>query len=194
MEVTMKKKRKIAVVMVMSFALAGTVLTGCGEKTQETGKEDSANAAQEMQLDTSVEETYVDEVPGTEAEIAEAEVSKNTAEKYEDNFAVDRQTAKEFAEKIKAAVAEKDLEALADLTAFPVYVGLPDTDVIETREDFLALGADAVFTKELVKSIETADIENLDPSMAGFPISDGGACINFGVSVDGVLAINGINY
>lgn len=190
----MKKKRKIAVVMVMSFALAGTVLTGCGEKTQETGKEDSANAAQEMQLDTSVEETYVDEVPGTEAEIAEAEVSKNTAEKYEDNFAVDRQTAKEFAEKIKAAVAEKDLEALADLTAFPVYVGLPDTDVIETREDFLALGADAVFTKELVKSIETADIENLDPSMAGFPISDGGACINFGVSVDGVLAINGINY
>lgn len=194
MEVTMKKKRKIAVVMVMSFALAGTVLTGCGEKTQETGKEDSANAAQEMQLDTGVEETYVDEVPGTEAEIAETEVSKNTAEKYEDNFAVDRQTAKEFAEKIKAAVAEKDLEALADLTAFPVYVGLPGTDVIETREDFLALGADAVFTKELVKSIEAADIENLNPSMAGFSISDGGACINFGISVDGVLAINGINY
>jgi len=50
---------------------------------------------------------------------------------------------------------------------FPVYVGLPDAGVVETREDFL---------------------------MAGFLISDGRiASINFGV-VDGVLAINGINY
>ena len=39
-----------------------------------------------------------------------------------------------------------------------------------------------------------SDIENLQPSRAGFSISDGGkANINFGV-VDGVLAISGINY
>ena len=49
-----------------------------------------------------------------------------------------------FADRIKEAVAAKDLEALADLTSFPVYVGLPDTDgAVNTREDFLALGAAA---------------------------------------------------
>ena len=62
------------------------------------------------------------------------------------------------------------------------------------REDFLELGAETVFTEGLLKSVEMADIENFQPSMAGFSISDGGtANINFGV-VDGVLAINGINY
>ncbi len=104
------------------------------------------------------------------------------------------EAAKAFAEKIKNAAAGKDLEALAELTAFPVYVGLPGVNVVETKEDFLKLGADAVFTDELLESIEKADIDNFQPSMAGFPISDGRtASINFGVA-DGVLAINGINY
>ena len=86
------------------------------------------------------------------------------------------------------------MDALAELTAFPVYVGLPDAGVVETEEDFLKLGADEVFTDDLLESIEKADIDNFQPSMAGFPISDGRtASINFGV-VDGVLAINGINY
>ncbi len=58
----------------------------------------------------------------------------------------------------------------------------------------MKLGAETVFTEELLESVEKADIENFQPSMAGFSISDGGTCnINFGV-VDGVLAINGINY
>ena len=112
----------------------------------------------------------------------------------EDNFAVDSKAAKEFAEKVKAAAADKNLDALADMTAFPVYVGLPDAGVVETKEDFLKLGAETVFTEGLLESVEKADIENFQPSMAGFSISDGGSAnINFGV-VDGVLAINGINY
>lgn len=138
------------------------------------------------------------EIAETEAaEKAETEAAgkpAQTSERYEDNFAVDSKAAKEFAEKIKEAAAQKDLEALAELTAFPVYVGLPDVGVVETKEDFLNLGAEAVFTDDLLESIEMADIENLQPSMAGFSISDGRiASINFGVA-DGVLAINGINY
>ena len=66
--------------------------------------------------------------------------------------------------------------------------------MVETKEDFLKLGAEAVFTQELLESVEKADIDNFQPSMAGFSISDGGTSnINFGV-VDKVLAINGINY
>ncbi len=131
---------------------------------------------------------------GDESNTAGAEKSTQVPEGYEDNFSVDSKAAKEFAEKVKAAAAEKDLDALADLTAFPVYVGLPNVGVIETKEDFLKLDAETVFTEELLKSIEMADIEDLQPSMAGFSISDGStANVNFGVA-DGVLAINGLNY
>ena len=80
------------------------------------------------------------------------------------------------------------------LTSFHFYVGLPDAGVVETREDFIKLGAENVFTEELLQSVEMADIENLQPSMAGFSVSDERiAGINFGVA-DGALAINGINY
>lgn len=113
---------------------------------------------------------------------------------YEDNFAVDSKAARAFARRVQEATAQKDLEALAELTAFPVYVGLPDVGVVETKADFLNLGAEAVFTDELLESVKNADMDHFQPSMAGFPVSDGGvASINFGVT-DGVLAINGINY
>ena len=88
------------------------------------------------------------------------------------------------------------MEALADLTAFPVYVGLPDTDgIVETREDFLALGAEQVLTNELVSSVEQADLSGQEPSMAGFVVADesGRPNIIFGV-VEGKLAVTGINY
>ena len=118
------------------------------------------------------------------AEETTASEMLETSSGYEDNFA----------DKIKEAVAAEDLEALADLTAFPVYVDIENANDVKTREDFLALGAEAIFTEELKKSAANADTENMQPSMAGFSISDGGSAnINFGVR-DGVLAVNGINY
>lgn len=183
----MRKKMKSLVVMVLGFALAGAVLAGCGESgqsSQETQQGIPASIEEDTQKDSALERT----------EEETAEKPAQTAGEYEDNFAVDSKAAKAFAEKVKDAAAKKDLEALAELTAFPVYVGLPDVDVVETEEDFLKLGAEAVFTDDLLESVEMADIENLQPSMAGFSISDGRiANINFGV-VDGVLAVNGINY
>ncbi len=207
----MRKKMKNVVVMALGFALAGVVLTGCGESgqsRQDTQQGISTGISEETGQDSVVEKAGTDEAEKTEADEAEkagtgkaektetdeAEKTAQESEEYEDNFAVDSEAAKEFAGKVKEAVAQKDLEALAELTAFPVYVGLPDAGVVETREDFLNLGAEAVFTEELLESIEKADIENFQPCMAGFSISDGRtASINFGVA-DGVLAINGINY
>ena len=183
----------------LSFALTGTVLAGCGEtqqfqqntqkETQQDTKQDTKDdvtqsISQETQQDTTEKKEETEAIDKTEPIV----------EKYEDNFAVDSKAAKEFAEKVKDAVAKKDLEALAELTSFPVYVGLSNVGGVESKEDFLKLGAEKVFTDELLKSIEMSDIENLQPSRAGFSISDGGkANINFGV-VDGVLAISGINY
>lgn len=187
----MKKKMKCAVAIILSFALAGAALAGCGEKQQEQ-KQEKQDTQQIPPASTSQETEQDPVTEKVESETAEKEIQ--TSQVFEDNFAVDSGAAKEFAEKIKEATAQKDLEALAELTAFPVYVGLPDVGVVETREEFLKLGAEAVFTDELLESVEKADIENFQPSMAGFSISDGGTTnINFGVA-DGKLAINGINY
>lgn len=156
-------------------------------KTEEAGEKITGGETSEKKEDGDSQER-ASEKP----QAARAENRKNSG--YEDNFAVDSAAAAEFAAQIQAAAEAKDLDALAELTAFPVYVGLPDAGVVETKEEFLALGADAVFTDELTASVANADTENMQPSMAGFSISDGGrANINFGVR-DGVLAVSGINY
>ena len=189
----MKKGIKNVKVMVFSFALAGAVLTGCGEN-KESAQNTSKEAHESIPQNTVENAEERDEVKNAGAEEVKMETAEQSTETYEDNFAVDNEAAKEFAQKVKEATANKDLEALAALTAFPVYVGLPDVDIVEKREDFLGLGAENIFTDELVKSVENANIDDFEPCMAGFSISDGGTCnINFGV-VDGILAVNGINY
>ena len=60
-----------------------------------------------------------------------------------------------FGTQVKEAVAAQDLEALADLAAYPLYVGFTDGSVnVTSREEFVALGAERVFTPELVESVE----------------------------------------
>lgn len=192
----MRRKMKNVVVMILSLALIGAVLTGCGESPQ-SGQQTQQGIPERIPGETEQGQDTVTETAETETEekqVQEEGKSVETSEEYEDNFAVDSEAAKEFAQKVKDVTAKKDLNGLAELTAFPVYVGLPDVDVVETKEDFVKLGADAVFKDTLMESVEMADIDNLQPSMAGFSISDGGtANINFGVT-DGMLAINGINY
>lgn len=112
---------------------------------------------------------------------------------YADNFEVDSQAAAEFAKLIKAAVSAKDMEELAGLMGFPVYVGAAGGGV-ESKEEFLSLGEELIFTDELTDSVLSADTGDLKPSEAGFVLSDGGSAnIIFGVR-DGKLMISGINY
>ena len=115
-----------------------------------------------------------------------------------DNFSVDQSEAEAFAGKIQKAVAEQDLEALADCISFPTYIGFPDEGVVvSTREEFLAFGKEKVFTAELISSIKNTDITALEASMAGFHMQEQSEekkpGITFGI-VDGNLAVNGINY
>lgn len=203
----MRKSKFTAAAVIMGIAVTGLAMTGCAGKTepaettaaQETAKMEELQPAESMEeteakTEAAGEETKSENAEAAEKPQAEARAENGSTGGYEDNFAVDRAAAAEFAAQIREAVAAKDLDALAELTAFPVYVGLPDVGAVETKEDFLALGADAVFTDELVSSVANADTENMQPSMAGFSISDGGkANINFGVR-DGVLAVSGINY
>ena len=178
----MKSKVKRIAGCMVCVTLTGALLMGCGANRQDAPQETKQTIAAETMVET------------TEATSEATEETAQETTRYEDNFAVDSQAAKEFAQKVQNVTVKKDLEGLAELISFPVYVGLPGVSVVETKEAFLRLGADNVFTEELVKSVETADIENFQPSKAGFSISNGGTeNINFGV-VNGVLVITGINY
>ena len=129
------------------------------------------------------------------SETASTESTSTAEGAYEDNFAVPTEDATAFAKKIQDAVAAEDLNALADLVNYPVYVALGDGSVIETREDLIALGADKIFTPELKDSMANADLSELSPSMAGFTLysTGDGPNITFNVQ-NGVLGISGINY
>ena len=165
------------------------------EQSQEPAVQQEAAAATEQADQEQVDQEQAEQAP-TDQDTAEGSQQEAAAgSSWEDNFAVDTAAAAEFGGKIKEAVAEQDIEKLADLTAFPVYVGVVgDGTVVETREDFIALGADALFTEEMMASIAGADENSLNPSKAGFTLysGDGAPSITFGVQ-DGKLGISGIN-
>ena len=198
---------KIRKLFLAAGLTAVMVMAGCGQDAaEEKNLEQETEQVEETEQESGVEDAQTDaeaadsgqteEEGGAQEETEASSEGSAEGQLYEDNFAVDEDAVVDFGEKIQEAVAAKDMEALADLTAFPVYVGLPDTDgVVETREDFLALGAEQVLTDELVSSVEQADLSGQEPSMAGFVVADesGRPNIIFGV-VEGKLAITGINY
>ena len=83
----------------------------------------------------------------------------------------------------------KDMDAIAELCAYPLAV---NGEVIETREAFMELGADVIFTEERCAVIEAVDVSALEDTMAGVIMGDGTPNIIF-KSVDGELGITGIN-
>lgn len=177
----------LTTVMVLSFA-------ACGSQGNGTAASAESKAASESQ---TVEGSA--EASGSESSATEANAGTTTetagGTSYEDNFAVPTEDAVAFAEKIQAAVADEDLEALADLANYPVYLALGDGSVIESKEDLLALGADKIFTKEMKDSIANADLSDLSASMAGFTLYSTGDAPNITFNVqNGVLGISGINY
>ncbi len=159
------------------------------EAQQGAAQEDAAQETENTQPEDTQAGQPAEETAG------QAEEGQPSSGTYEDNFAVDSAAAAAFGSSIKEAVAEKDLEKLADLAAYPLYVGFAEGgEDVGSSEDLIALGADKIFTEELMASVAAADENALSPSRAGFVLSNGGtANIVFGVR-DGVLAISGINY
>ncbi len=164
--------------------IAGAVMAlavGCG------AKEETKSVQETMTVSETVE------AEGTTAHTAETEKAPETAD---DNFSVDPADAEDFGRSVKEAVAAKNLEKLADMTAFPVYIGFEDGGIsVESKEEMTALGEEKIFTQEWMDSIAQADETALSPSMAGFVLTgeNGGSNIVFGMR-DGELAVSGINY
>lgn len=150
------------------------VCAGCG-----TQKEENVTPVE----DTAVIEEQT-ETGQTESEIEEKNDNYDDLEQKGDSG----ETAA-FAKKIQDAVSAKDMEAVADLCAFPLAV---NGEVIENRDAFMELGADSVFTEERCAVIEAVDTSTLEETMAGVIMGDATPNIIF-KSVDGKLGITGIN-
>ena len=156
----------------------------------------SSEDTSEPEESASVPQETSEEASSEPAETAASEEASEQEGEYTDNFSVSQEDAAAFAARIQEAVSQKDLEGLADLAAYPLYIGFEDGGVnIESMDDLTAYNAETIFTPELLESVANADTSALNPSMAGFALSQGNGAPNiiFGVR-DGSLAISGINY
>lgn len=147
---------------------------GCG--TKEAAVDQKAEEAPSAQVQTTSDQSE-----------SEVEEKNDNYDDLEEKAALG-ETA-EFAAKIQEAVAAKDMEAFADLCAYPLAV---NGEAVETRDAFIELGSDVIFTEERCAVIEAVDVSTLEETMAGVIMGDDVPNIIF-KSVDGKLGITGIN-
>lgn len=176
--------RKIGLLLVVGLLCLS--LTACGKSGYTAGRGTESDLP---------ETNETAESPDRGEDFAEMSEPDTETSSYEDNFSVDAAEVTAFAQKIQSVTAEQDLTGLADLIAYPVYVGFPEGgESVESKEEFVALGAERIFTEELLQEIQDAEPEGLSPSMAGFSLSASGKPnIVFGVT-EGKLAVLAINY
>lgn len=193
----MKKIGSLLIVL-----MAACMISACGREAAPAVHESSGNEAGQQSGEAgtreTAEQTVVPDDTTASEESASAEettASEETVGVYEDNFSVPAGDAAAFAAKIRVAVEAQDMESLAALAGYPLYIGLEQGGIsVSSDEAFLKLGAKTIFTPELLTAVSEADETSLTPSKAGFVLAkDGRPNIVFGVR-DGELAILGINY
>lgn len=169
--------------MLVTGLMAATMLTisACSSKDTATSAT-TAPVTTTAETTTAVEETTTVEATTIEETTKELAPGEMSAEDI-----------RSFAEEIQITVADKDLDALADLCGYPVFVGLENGEGLEImeKEEFLAIGEDNIFTETLMKEIAAIVPEELEQFEAGVVMGDA-ANIIFG-SVEGAPAIVGIN-
>ena len=206
----MKKKW----VILGTAMMAAVAITACGSKdttattvaVETTAKAASDTAAPESQAGTTeagsgttAAEGESGSVAGEESKAAgdTADETVNTGDEADDvSEQAEDLTAEEiktFAGKVQKAVADKDIKALADLCAYPVYVSLSEGEgsEIDNKEAFIALDTAKLFTESMLKEIAETDPATLEQFGAGVIMGNENNII-FN-NVDGQPSITGIN-
>lgn len=194
-------KRKLAVLG--TAIMAAAAITACSDKDAKTttaaevvtqadttagmtdGETEDAGAASDSE--TAAESQSSESASQEAALLEEAEdVSHAGAE-------LEQSEIKPFAEKVQKAVADKDMEALAGLCVYPVYVSLGEGQGEEIADEsaFLKMDAGQIFTESLLKEIADTDVDTLEQFGAGVIMGEENSII-FN-NVDGQAAITGIN-
>ena len=99
-----------------------------------------------------------------------------------------------FALKIIDACKAMDLEALSDLTNFPVFLETGQySGPINTSGEFEAIDNEKIFSEALLTRMANFNLFDLQYTDAGFVMGNGTPSITFDVDDDGILGIIGIN-
>lgn len=213
------KKKILTAMAVCTVALAAA---GCSSNGQETAAAETT-AAETTAAEQETESGEAAE-GGSEAAAQEAEETEETEKETKvDLSKVDPQEAlgpgaveegegtvleenqnfedlensdyQGFAEEVVGAITSKDMNALAELMHYPVYISFvkENEGVVNDKDSFLALDPEMVFDSALIEAVEAADLTTLEPSMAGVVIGEDtpNVIIN---SSEGQLGIVGMNY
>ena len=193
-------KRKLAVLG--TAIMAAAAITACsGKDTKTTTAAEVVTQADttdgvtdgETEADTASDSETAAESQSSESASQEAALLEEAEDVSHAGAELEQSEIKPFVEKVQKAVADKDMEALAGLCAYPVYVSLGEGQGEEIADEaaFLKMDADKIFTESLLKEIADTDVDTLEQFGAGV-IMGGENSIIFN-NVDGQAAITGIN-
>ena len=193
-------KRKLAVLG--TAIMAAAAITACSGKDAKTTtaaevvtQADTTDGVTdgETEADTASDSETAAESQSSESASQEAALLEEAEDVSHAGAELEQSEIKPFAEKVQKAVADKDMEALAGLCAYPVYVSLGEGQGEEIADEaaFLKMHADKIFTESLLKEIADTDVDTLEQFGAGV-IMGGENSIIFN-NVDGQAAITGIN-
>ena len=193
-------KRKLAVLG--TAIMAAAAITACSGKDAKTTtaaevvtQADTTDGVTdgETEADTASDSETAAESQSSESASQEAALLEEAEDVSHAGAELEQSEIKPFAEKVQKAVADKDMEALAGLCAYPVYVSLGEGQGEEIADEaaFLKMDADKIFTESLLKEIADTDVDTLEQFGAGV-ITGGENSIIFN-NVDGQAAITGIN-
>lgn len=193
-------KRKLAVLG--TAIMAAAAITACsGKDTKTTTAAEVVTQADttdgvtdgETEADTASDSETAAESQSSESASQEAALLEEAEDVSHAGAELEQSEIKPFAEKVQKAVADKDMEALAGLCAYPVYVSLGEGQGEEIADEaaFLKMDADKIFTESLLKEIADTDVDTLEQFGAGVIMGEENSII-FN-NVDGQAAITGIN-
>ena len=193
-------KRKLAVLG--TAIMAAAAITACSGKDAKTTtaaevvtQADTTDGVTdgETEADTASDSETAAESQSSESASQEAALLEEAEDVSHAGAELEQSEIKPFAEKVQKAVADKDMEALAGLCAYPVYVSLGEGqgEEIADESDFLKMDAGQIFTESLLKEIADTDVDTLEQFGAGVIMGEENSII-FN-NVDGQAAITGIN-
>lgn len=182
----------------MISAMAVLSLAACGvkEKAASDLQESSSEiAAENLKSTESMEKagsSTSQDFPQITDEMEETSVMAELPE--ERSMTSVSGNIQEFAEKIQAAVAAEDMETLADMSYYPLFVsfGEGQGEEVESREDFMDLDSTKIFTKELKEAVAGTDISSLEVFRAGVIVGSEDAIV-FN-EMDGRLMITSMHF
>ena len=193
--------KKISVFAIIGMA---AVLTACGSgsastetaTTEVVTSEDTAAVEATDAASTEATKAAATDISTEDTASTDTAGSGISVGADDDNFTVDPATVTAFAKEVQTAVAAKDMDALSDLMIYPTYVSdVEENDgIINTKEDFLAIDPDLIFTDALMNAVANTDFDSFVACEAGFTFAvddDYTNSITFGVE-GGQIGIQGI--